>query len=504
MMANISTHDLATAEKLLKDPLWRLNNLYKIVDKSGQQCTFKLNWAQQQLYRDMWFCNIILKARQLGISTFIGLLFLDRCLFNKNCSAGIITHTKSDSEVFFKRIKYAYDNLPDELKAHISAVSDNSQSLCLSNGSSLRVATSMRSGTLQFLHISELGRLSAKYPDKATEVVSGSINAVSAGQYIFVESTAEGRSGVFYELCKQAQAIKDARKPLSKLDFKFHFYPWHHPQSSYRLSSDGIVISDELNKYFDSIEAKCRCKLDLEQRCWYSKRLEVMKESQKSEFPSTAEEAFEAAADGNYYSQYLVKARQEKRITKLFHDPTKPVHSSWDLGFSDSTSIFLFQIDGQRINILEYFENSGESLPFYIRWLKSRPYTLGTHLTPHDSAQHDYGTGLTRTETARSLGIIFDQVKKLSIAEGIDICRNTFSRCYFDEQGCEKGIRLLDDYKKDWNDAQGVWSSKPCHNYASHCADSFRTLCCGLHLLKDDNSPDETVRIMQSYLRGGH
>jgi hypothetical protein len=67
------------AEKLLADPLWRLNNLYWIIDKSGNKTLFKLNWAQEQLYRDLWYCNLILKARQLGISTFVCLLFLDRC-----------------------------------------------------------------------------------------------------------------------------------------------------------------------------------------------------------------------------------------------------------------------------------------------------------------------------------------------------------------------------------------------------------------------------------------
>src|SRR5690606_27709129 len=179
------------AESGLSDPLWRLNNLYWIIDKSGNKSLFQLNWAQQQLYDDMWYMNLILKARQLGISTFVSLLFLDRCLFNSNQHAGIIAHTREDAEAMFRRVKFAYDSLPAELKAVRQVNTDNARELQLSNGSSLRVGTSMRSSTLQYLHISEFGKICAKFPDKAREIVTGSLNALAPGQYVFIESTAE-------------------------------------------------------------------------------------------------------------------------------------------------------------------------------------------------------------------------------------------------------------------------------------------------------------------------
>ena len=219
--------DLDLARRRLADPWWRLNNLYSIVDKRGARIRFELNWAQEQLYQDMWYCNVILKARQLGISTLICLLFLDRCLFNSNVSAGIICHTREDSEHMFKRIKFAYDSLPAEIKALRSATIDSARELVLSNGSSLRVGTSMRGSTLQYLHISEFGKICAKFPDKAQEIITGSLNTLAPGQNCFIESTAEGREGHFYELCKAAQANTAQGNELSKLDFKFHFFPWH-------------------------------------------------------------------------------------------------------------------------------------------------------------------------------------------------------------------------------------------------------------------------------------
>ncbi len=149
-------------KNLLLDPYWRINNLYQIVDKTGKKITFKLNWAQEQLYNDMWYCNVILKARQLGISTFICLLFLDRCLFNPNQSAGIIAHTVEDAQALFRRVKIAYDSLPGQITEVISAENDTAQMLKFSNGSSLRVGTSLRSSTFQYLHISEFGKICAK------------------------------------------------------------------------------------------------------------------------------------------------------------------------------------------------------------------------------------------------------------------------------------------------------------------------------------------------------
>ena len=196
-------------EILLKNPWWRLNNLYYIKTKDGRNIKFKLNWAQTQLYRDTWYCNIILKARQLGISTYACILFLDSCLFNSNKAAGIVAQTREDAEHLFKKIKHAYDFLPVDIKSSIVATVDSARELVFSNGSSIRVGTSLRGATLQYLHISEFGKICSQFPDKAEEIVTGSLNTVAPGQYIFIESTAEGTSGYFYEMCKKAQAMKE-------------------------------------------------------------------------------------------------------------------------------------------------------------------------------------------------------------------------------------------------------------------------------------------------------
>jgi hypothetical protein len=97
---------------------WRLANLYHIIDKDGRRVPFRPNWAQQALLDELHYLNVILKARQLGFTTFIQLFMLDACLFNSNIRAGTIAHRLDDARVIFRdKVKFVYENLPDELKA---------------------------------------------------------------------------------------------------------------------------------------------------------------------------------------------------------------------------------------------------------------------------------------------------------------------------------------------------------------------------------------------------
>src|SRR3546814_9331762 len=113
-----------------------------------------------------------------------------------------------------------------------------------SNGSSIRVGTSLRSGTLQRLHVSEYGKLCAKYPEKAREVKSGAFNTIQAGQSIVVESTAEGNGGHFFEMVQAARRKQDAKTPLTPLDFKFHRSEEHTTelQSLMRISYADVCL----------------------------------------------------------------------------------------------------------------------------------------------------------------------------------------------------------------------------------------------------------------------
>jgi len=481
----------------LASPLWRINNLYNIIDKRGKKIIFKLNWAQEELYHNMWYCNVILKARQLGISTFVCLLFLDRCLFNPNQSAGIIAHTLEDAQQMFRRVKIAYDSLPNEIKSIISADNDTSQMLKFSNGSSLRVGTSLRSSTFQYLHISEFGKICAKYPDKAQEIVTGSLNTVEAGQYIFIESTAEGRSGYFYDICKHAENLRNKHAELGKLDFSFNFFPWWK-EKSYRIGNT-LPITQEMQSYFDHLKG-LDIDLDDEQKAWYIAKEVMQKEDMRREYPSTPEESWEVSNEGLYYGKYMTLVRAEKRIGFVPYDEELPVHTAWDLGYNDSNAIWYFQIHKKEIRLIDYDEGSGESLSHWLGVLKSKPYVYGKHLAPHDIMVHEYSSGMTRQAAARKMGFNFLPAQKVEIIPGIDAVRNMLNRCWFDEKKCAKGLKAIDNYKKDWDERNACWRSQPLHNWSSHGADALRTLATGLNYVEEkySNSSHNPMQYMQN------
>lgn len=104
-------------------------------------------------------------------------------------------------------------------------------------------------------------------------------------------------------------------------------------------------------------------------------------------------------------------------------------------------------------------------------------------MVPHDAAQHDYGSGLTRTQVAKNHCFNFCQVPVLGVIDGIDTVRNILHRCYFDEEKTSVGVKIIDSYRKEWNEKHGCWRDKPLHNFASHGADAFRVLAIGLKQL---------------------
>lgn len=476
---------LAASRPKWIDRRWRLNNLYKITSRDGQEITFVMNEAQGGLYDGMHYQNIVLKARQRGFTTFIQILMLDACLFDPNTNAGVIAHNREDAEDFFsKKIKYAYDRLPQELKDAVPATQDSARQLSFANGSSIRVGTSLRSGTYQYLHVSEFGKLCARYPDKALEVVTGTLNTVHSGNFVFIESTAEGREGYFHKFCQAARALSDSGRPLTPMDLKFHFFPWWG-EKGYREAPDHVLITADVAKYFEGLEAEHGIALDAAQKAWYAKKLLTQGDKMKREFPSTPDEAFEASIEGAYYGKLIQRARQQGRICNVPFEPSLPVNTFWDLGMDDSMTIWLHQRLGMENRFIGYYENSGEGIPHYAAWLKNwaaaEDAAFGEHYMPHDVVVKEMGAGLTRKEAAESLGIrpIVVVPRTSSVSEDIDVVRRVLPSCWFDEAGTEKGLGHLENYRKAWDDKLGVFKNSPLHNAASHAADGFRTFAMG-------------------------
>ncbi|WP_212311568.1 hypothetical protein [Agrobacterium tumefaciens] len=488
----VTEDDMALA---LADPMWRLCNLYWITTKDDDAdealvVKFKPNRAQRRLLKGLWFRNIILKARQLGFTTLIAIYFLDCCLFRENVRAGIVAQDLGAAETIFRdKVRFAYGKLPPAIQEATPLLEENKSELRFANNSSIRVATSMRSGTLQYLHISEFGKICAKFPERAKEVVTGSIPAVAQNGIICIESTAEGQDGEFYAMTQAAMKLHQSKKKLTKKEYRFHFFPWWGA-IEYRLEPDGVMITAKDHEYFDKIEVTMDCEIDIEQRAWYVATREAdfpgAEERMWQEFPSTPDEAFQKSTEGCYYSRQMVAARKAGRITTVPYMPGYPVNTFWDIGHSDGTAIWLHQFVGQQHRFIKFIEGWAEPYAHYVTEMQATGWVWGTHYLPHDGNHVRQGqdVSLSPREMLLNLGLrnieIVERVSELQ--HGIQATRNLFPQCWFDAEGCKEGLIHLEMYRKKFNSTTQTFTEEPLKDIHTEGADSFRQCAQGFKI----------------------
>jgi len=469
------------------DPLWRLENLYWIKDENGREIRFKLNRSQRRLLARLWRRNVILKSRQQGFSTLIQIMMLDMCIWRPNTNAGIILQTMPDAiKLFREKIKFAYNRLPQAIRDAVQVVTNSKTELVLANGSSLQVATSLRSGTYQFVHVSEMGKIARKFPDRAIEIVTGTFPTVHKEGFLFVESTAEGKDGVFFTIVSDARKLKERGTKLTSLDFRFHFFAWHEDDRN-RMDPEDVEISSDLRAYFKRLYTDHGIVLDASQRAWYAKTKAVLdaagkEDAMKREHPSFPDEAFEVAVEGQIFGRAMQYLRANNRITHVPVLP-EPVNTIWDLGHNDINSIWFHQsMPGGEHRIVDYLEGFALSLDHYVTEIRKRNYVMGKWILPHD-AEYKNIIGKSPKDRLIELGVPAADIIVVPRCEtkigSIEQTRKILPRCVFDAERCAAGITHLDNYVWKWDKANGCWREEPLHNQASNAADAMQQL--GLH-----------------------
>jgi len=345
--------------------LWRLQHLYSIMTKDGRKDLFKLNKAQQHFfenYLSKGYKKIaILKARQLGFTTLISLYFLDQVIFRPNSEALQIAHTLKDAnEIFNRKIIYAIKNFTPALRSilDMSQAKASRQQFSYPDGSvsAIGVSNSARSGTFSVgVHISELGKLAKLYQGRAEEIVTGTLPAIPVGGQAIIESTAEGASGLFYELFMDGWKIRDTVTPaLSKAHFKSVFYNWSWDTAEIQAAAvDGLITVDDMEE----------CEIN-----WK----EYQEENQLSD------------EEMNFY--YLKYINANKDIDKLHQEyPTHPMEAFLSSGSpyfnSRKAATFLDQCDTnyQRYSFIndEFIKDDRGDLYIYDEVRPGRNYVVG-------------------------------------------------------------------------------------------------------------------------------
>jgi phage terminase large subunit len=233
----------------------------------------------------------------------------------------------------------------------------------------------------------------------------------------------------------------------------------------------------------------------------------------QDEYDQEYECSFEASVKGAVFARELVNARQDGRITTVPYDPQLPVDTAWDLGVGDATAIWFSQSSPSgEVRLIDYYEASGEGLQHYAKVLSQKPYVYGQHVGPHDIEVRELGTGHSRLELARGLGLNFIVCPRLSLEDGIAAVRALIPRCWFDSTRAQPGVEALQHYRWDYNTRINEFKPTPVHDWASHGADAFRTLAVR-HFTprvrkqqqKDVDPYDLRVRQMQRRpMRGGY
>lgn len=213
----------------------------------------------------------------------------------------------------------------------------------------------------------------------------------------------------------------------------------------------------------------------------------LRKNMPENEYEQEFECSFDAAITGAYYAKSLRDAEFDGRICGVPHDPALQVHTAWDLGVSDHTSIVFWQQAGREVRVIDYDEGTGQGLDYYARRVfgqdpdtKHRErWVYGTHNGPHDIGHRELGTGKSRWETAKGLGLTFNPMPMLPVKDGIDAVRMLLPRVWFDKRRATPLLDALKQYREKIDEKRGL-ALGPLHDWTSHPADAMRTMAVAL------------------------
>jgi phage terminase large subunit len=212
--------------------------------------------------------------------------------------------------------------------------------------------------------------------------------------------------------------------------------------------------------------------------------------------------SFDQGVQGSYYSKYIDKMRLKGQIGNVPFEVGFKVHTAWDLGMRDSTTIIFFQCIGSVVHIIDCYENSKQGLEHYINVISNKGYTYGRHIAPHDIKVREMGTGMSRLEKARSLGISFVVAPDVSIMDGIESVRSLLSKVWIDEDKCALLIKSLENYRQEYDQKRKVYKANPLHDFSSHFADGIRYLAISLPKTRDGLSSEELDKRYQDAMMG--
>jgi len=190
--------------------------------------------------------------------------------------------------------------------------------------------------------------------------------------------------------------------------------------------------------------------------------------------------SFDAAVEGSYFGQILNELEEKKHMQEIPREELSRTFTAWDLGMGDSTSIWVAQLVGTEVRLLDYYENHGVGLDHYVKWIKDNDYLKAEHILPHDVRVRELGTGKSRMEMLEESGLEVKIAPRMGLDDGIQAVRRLLPRCWFNVPKVQIGLNCLRNYRRDYDEKRKIFYERPLHDWSSHGSDSFRYLALGL------------------------
>ena len=483
------------ALEAFRDPLWRISRLYSIRTRDGSVIKFAPRPQQAQIidliYRQGCRRIIILKARQLGFSTLLGVICADRLCFGLGQQISLIDQTIEDARQKLRDIvMVAYDSLDPALKRELPITRSNTGELAVkfvrheeAKTNAMFAGTHARGGANSFLWVSEWGVIQATDLARSEEILTGALPSVGDGICVVETTWRGGRNGHFWSLVKSALETPEEQK--GPLDWRVVFFPWQDDP----VTSDAVPrpLGEETARYFAGLPASAG-EFSPGQMSWYQRKRAELGMFVLREFPTVMEECFQAPVEGAIYAAAIDKLRVEGAIKPWIVDNSALTHTAWDLGSPVNTAVWYFQLGPMgEIRVIDCDLDLDVPPVERVARMLAKGYLYGSHFLPHDAQQ--------RRKRAHVLNEIKDAglpnckavPRTYDIWVGINRLRQMLPRFSFRIPQCERGLEALSNYHTIRETSTGIARDEPCHDWSSHACDALRLIaeCEAAHMLRN-------------------
>jgi phage terminase large subunit len=240
---------------------------------------------------------------------------------------------------------------------------------------------------------------------------------------------------------------------------------------------DKLLRSDETPT--DAIVVKA----DYSDNPWLPKELEQERldcmRTDPDQYNHIWEGDYVSVIEGAYYADQLKEAEKQGRIGRVARDPHMQIRAIWDIGVSDSMTIWIAQYIGREIRVLDYCEGQGQPLGYYLNWLRSNGYQDALCVLPHDGAKRDAVSAVKFSDHIQEAGFETKTIPnqgKGAAMKRVEASRKRFPMIWFNKDTTEAGRKALGWYHAKLDEARGT-DLGPDHDWSSHGADSFGLMC---------------------------